>query len=213
MSGTLIIFVKAPVAGRVKTRLAKTIGPGRAAAIYRRLTANTIAHAAAGRWRTILAVDPAAAQSGFDNLWPRRLARIPQRRGDLGRRLRRVFDRPEAGPILIIGSDAPAVRAGHIRAAFKALEGADAVFGPADDGGYWLIGLARRRGRTPAFKGVRWSSPHALDDTIRTMPEHWRIRRLERLADVDDIADLAAAGPGALLRSRASLPRLTPPKR
>ena len=198
----LVIFLKAPVAGRVKTRLAKSLGAGRAAAIYRRLTANTIAHAAAGRWRTVLAVDPVTALSGFESLWPRRLARIAQGGGDLGRRMRRIFDRPEAGPILIIGSDAPAVRASHIRAAFKALEGADAVFGPADDGGYWLIGLARRRGRAPAFKGVRWSSAHALGDTIRTMPEHWRIMRLERLADVDDFADLAAAGPGALRRAQ-----------
>jgi hypothetical protein len=201
MKGTLIIFVKAPVAGRVKTRIAKSLGTGRAAAIYRRLTANTIAHAAAGGWRTILAIDPAAALAGYENLWPRRYARVVQGRGDLGARMRRLFDAAPGGPVIIIGSDAPALRARHIRAAFKALNGADAVFGPADDGGYWLIGLARRRGRTPCFENIRWSSEHALADTIRAMPEYWRIAGLDRLADIDVGDDLAAAGASALMRS------------
>ena len=194
MSGTLIIFVKAPVAGRVKTRLAKSLGPGRAAAIYRRLTAITIAHAAAGRWRTILAVDPAAALSGFQNLWPRRFARVPQGSGDLGARMRRLFDTAAKGPVIIIGSDAPSLRARHIRSAFKALAGADAVLGPAHDGGYWLIGLGRRRGRAPEFVGVRWSSQYALEDTIKSLPKRWRVARIEILADVDDAADLESAG-------------------
>ncbi len=203
MRGTLIILVKAPVAGRVKTRLAKSLGPGRAAAIYRRLTANTIAHASRGRWRTILAVDPASVQSGFDNLWPHRFPRIPQGRGDLGARLRRLFDSAERGPVIIIGSDAPALRARHIRAAFKALDGADAVFGPADDGGYWLIGLARRRSAERLFQNVRWSSAFALDDTLSSLPASFRVRRLALLADIDDAADLKAAGAGAFIRSKA----------
>lgn len=203
MTRTLVIFVKAPVAGRAKTRLAKSLGAGRAAAIYRCLTANTIAQAARGDWRTVLAVDPAAALSGFENLWPPRLLRIVQGGGDLGRRMRRVFDRLGAGPVVIIGSDAPGLRTRHIRAAFTALGGADAVIGPAPDGGYWLIGVAGRRGRGPDFKGVRWSSEHALDDTVRAMPSSFRLRRLEALADVDTVADLEKAGPGALMRSRA----------
>jgi hypothetical protein len=203
MTRTLVIFLKAPVAGRAKTRLGKSLGAGRAAAIYRRLTANTIAHAAPGNWRTVLAVDPAAALIGHGNLWPPHLRRIAQGRGDLGARMRRVFDRFGAGPVVIIGSDAPALRASHIRAAFKALEGADAVFGPAPDGGYWLIGLARRRGRAPDLKGVRWSSEHALEDTIRAMPSAFRIRRIETLGDIDTADDLRLAGPRALMRSAA----------
>ena len=212
MKGTLIIFVKAPVAGRVKTRLAKSLGPGRAAAIYRRLTANTIAHAARGDWRTVLAVDPASALTGYENLWPRRYARVQQGRGDLGARMRRLFDGAPRGPVIIIGSDAPSLRARHIRAAFRALDGTDAVLGPADDGGYWLIGLARRRGRAPTFEGVRWSSEHAMGDTVNAMPEFWQISCLDRLADIDDCGDLAAAGPRALMRSLSMRLHRTLPK-
>jgi uncharacterized protein len=203
MSGTLIIFVKAPIAGRVKTRLAHSLGAGRAAALYRRLAANTIAHAVKGPWRTILAVDPATALCGYSSHWPRQLARRLQGKGDLGARMRRLIDSSIRGPVIIIGSDAPALRARHIRRAFKALDGADAVFGPAPDGGYWLIGLARRRGRSPDFSGVRWSSEHALDDSMRSLPRHWRAGRIDTLADIDDAADLAKAGARALMRSPA----------
>lgn len=203
MRGTLIIFVKAPFAGRVKSRLAKTLGPGRAAAIYRRLTANTIAQATRGPWRMVLAVDPASSVRGFASLWPARLPRVAQGRGNLGDRMGRLLDSAPKGPVVIIGSDAPSLRTRHIRAAFRALGGADAVFGPAPDGGYWLIGLARRRGRAPDFKGVRWSSANALEDTILSLPNDWRVARLETLSDIDDAADLAAAGAGALKRAPA----------
>lgn len=204
MRGALVIFLKAPVAGRVKTRLAGTLGAGRAAAIYRLLTASTVANATRGDWRTMLAVDPVTALSGYADLWPLHLKRIAQGRGDLGARMRRIFDNAPRGPVIIIGSDAPSLRARHIRAAFKALDGADAVFGPAPDGGYWLIGLARRRGRAPAFDGVRWSSEHALADTIRSLPRGWRVKRMESLADIDDAADLAKAGSRALHRTLAT---------
>ncbi len=212
MRGTLIIFVKAPVAGRVKTRLAKGLGPARAAAIYRRLCANAIGEARQGPWRTILAVDPAAAVRGFGNLWPIKLARIAQGRGDLGNRMRRVIDAAPTGPVVIIGSDAPALRARHICAAFNALAGADAVFGPATDGGYWLIGLARRRGAATLFENVRWSSEHALDDTIRSLPVSYRVAGLEQLADIDDAADLLAAGPRALMRTIAAVNKVSAAK-
>lgn len=201
MKRTLIIFVKAPAAGRVKTRLAKALGPARAAAVYRRLCANTIAQASRGPWRTVLAVDPVPAIAGFENLWPRQFHRTPQGRGDLGARMRRLIDAAPSGPVVIIGSDAPALRARHIREAFKALAGADCAVGPAPDGGYWLIGFSRRRGRAPRFERVRWSSEHALGDTIRSLPAGFRIARLGDLADIDDAADLWRAGPGALRRS------------
>jgi rSAM/selenodomain-associated transferase 1 len=201
MTRTLVIFLKAPVAGRAKTRLGKSLGAGRAAAIYRRLSANTIAHGSRGNWRTVLAVDPVTALAGYESLWPPQLDRVAQGRGDLGSRMRRVFDGLAAGPVVIIGSDAPGLRSQHIRAAFKSLEGADAVIGPAPDGGYWLIGLARRRDAARLFKGVRWSSAHALRDTVASLPLSFRVATLETLADVDDAEDLAKAGPCALMRS------------
>ena len=184
----------------MKTRLGADIGMGRAAALFRVMTERTIAEATKGSWRTTLAIDPASALSGWNAAWPTHLPRIPQGGGDLGERMARVFENAPPGPVVIIGADAPGLRARHLRAAFAALVGADAVFGPAADGGYWLIGLARRRPAPDLFADVRWSSAHALDDTIRTLPAAFRIAWLETLSDVDTAADLAMLGPRATAR-------------
>ncbi|MCA8888252.1 MAG: TIGR04282 family arsenosugar biosynthesis glycosyltransferase [Parvularculaceae bacterium] len=210
MRGTLIIIVKAPVAGRVKTRLGAALGPARAAAMFRVLSANTLSRASAGPWRTVLAVDPPGAVAGFENLWPPRFSRIAQMRGDLGARMAAAFALAPPGPVVIIGADAPGVSARHIRAAFAALAGCDAVFGPAEDGGYWLIGLSRRRAVPRLlggglFKNVRWSSPHALADTLAGLPARFRVAMIERLRDLDDGEDFAALGARALRRVRPSV--------
>ncbi|MEZ5917512.1 MAG: TIGR04282 family arsenosugar biosynthesis glycosyltransferase [Parvularculaceae bacterium] len=197
--------MKAPVAGRVKTRLGAALGPARAAAMFRVMSANTLARASAGPWRTMLAVDPPGAVAGFENLWPPRFSRLAQTRGDLGARMAAAFAAAPPGPVVIIGADAPGVGARHIRAAFAALAGGDAVFGPAEDGGYWLIGLSRRRAASGLFKNVRWSSPHALADTLASAPAHYRITMIERLRDLDDGEDFAALGARALRRVRPSV--------
>ncbi len=194
MRGTVIVFAKAPRAGAVKTRLAADIGPARATALFRIMTERTIAEAARGQWRTIVAVDPAAALSGWENLFPPHVTRIPQGGGDLGRRMKRAFASVKEGPAVIIGADAPGLRAAHLRAAFQALAGADAAFGPARDGGYWLIGLANRRAAPDLFESVRWSSPNALADTLKTLPPAFKTAMLEPLSDIDEAADLVHFG-------------------
>ena len=203
MNGTLFIFVKAPVAGNVKTRLAKDIGPARAAALFRLLTMQTIAEARKGGWRTVVAIDPPTALGRFSNCWPPPLPRWVQPKGDLGKRMSAAFRAAPKGPIIIIGADAPAVRVRHIRAAFNALRGHDAVFGPATDGGYWLIGLARRRGVPDLFAEVRWSTPFALADTLSSLPKSFSVATVETLRDLDDGRDMKACGSRALLRSIA----------
>lgn len=195
MRGTLIIMLKAPVAGRVKTRLGAEIGYGRAAAIFRILTKRTIAEARKGGWRTVLAVDPPSAVHGAARFWPPQVTRMAQGRGDLGARMKRMFDAAPPGPVAIIGADAPGLRARHLRKAFAALQGAYAVFGPAEDGGYWLIGLARKRPAPELFDGVRWSTKHALKDTLKTLPQDFDVRMLETLRDVDEAGDLSEIGP------------------
>jgi glycosyltransferase A (GT-A) superfamily protein (DUF2064 family) len=116
---------------------------------------------------------------------------IPQGRGDLGARMARVFRARTIGPVIIIGTDCPAMRKSDIAAAFRALGQADAVFGPAEDGGYWLIGLKRLRGVPHLFDGVRWSSEHALADTRASLPKTWRVAMLRTLSDVDTAAEWA----------------------
>ncbi len=198
---TLIVFVKAPVAGRVKTRLAREVGTGRAAALFRHMLARTYA-AARGPWRAVLAVDPPSAL--HDRPWPRDFDRMAQSGGDLGARMKdafAVFD----GPTVIVGADAPAMRAHHVRKAFRALGRHDAVFGPAADGGYWLIGLAGRKRAPGLFKGVRWSSEHALADTRKTLPADFSVALLETLQDIDEAKDLAALGHMSAMRRERPL--------
>ena len=200
MHGTVIIFVKAPRAGRVKTRLGNSIGMGRAAALFRIMTMRTVREAGKGSWQTLLAVDPPSALSGFGNLWPAHLPRIAQVNGDLGARMAHGFQAVPKGPVVIIGADAPGLRARHLRQAFAALRGSDAVFGPADDGGYWLIGLARRRAAPDLFRDVRWSTSHALADTLATLPSEFQPKQLEVLTDIDEASDLVNFGSHATAR-------------
>ncbi|MEM8937174.1 MAG: TIGR04282 family arsenosugar biosynthesis glycosyltransferase [Pseudomonadota bacterium] len=196
--GTVIVFSKAPRAGAVKTRLAAEIGAGRATALFRVMLDRTITEAQKGPWRLQLAVDPFG---GFERVWPTGVKRIAQGPGDLGARMARVFKDAPAGPVLIIGADAPGLRAHHLRAAFNHLRGADAVFGPAQDGGYWLVGLARRPAALDLFypdlfRNVRWSSEHALSDTLRSLPATFDVQILsDTLADIDEAKDLSALGP------------------
>jgi glycosyltransferase A (GT-A) superfamily protein (DUF2064 family) len=105
----------------------------------------------------------------------------------------RVFASRPPGPVVVVGTDIPGLRARHVEQAFTTLEHKEAVFGPAADGGYWLIGLARRRFAPRAlasrlFRGVRWSSDQALNDTRANLPKGAEGPPLPVLEDVDDAA-------------------------
>lgn len=200
MRGTVFVFVKAPRAGQVKTRLGVGVGMGRAAALFRVLTERTINETAKGGWGAVLAVDPPGAISGWRALWPPHLRRVAQGPGDLGARMGRIISVAPPGPVVIIGADAPGLRVRHLRQAFAALAGADAVFGPAEDGGYWLIGLARRKPASGLFNNVRWSTAHALEDTLASLPLDFDVRYLEVLSDIDEADDLSSLGPRSTAR-------------
>ena len=195
MRGTVFIFAKAARAGAVKTRLAADIGAGRACALFCILTERTVFEVSRGPWRTIVAIDDGAGLRGWENIFPGALERRLQGGGDLGARMARAFAHAPPGPAIIVGADAPGLRTRHIRSAFKALHGADAVFGPAADGGYWLIGLARRRPAPDLFAGVRWSTKFALSDTQKTLPPALKTVMLDRLTDIDEARDLVHLGP------------------
>ncbi|MEL6316510.1 MAG: TIGR04282 family arsenosugar biosynthesis glycosyltransferase [Pseudomonadota bacterium] len=203
----LVIFAKEPRAGRVKTRLGREIGMTVAAAWHRRRATELARRmAAAPGWECWLALSPDAAVRESP-LWPARARRMGQGRGDLGRRMARVFRAGPPGPVVVIGADVPAIARADVAAAFRALGPADAVIGPAADGGYWLIGLRRSPRRAPLglFEGVRWSTEHARADTeatLRGAGAPMRIARLIELRDVDRAADLA---PAARERARRRL--------
>jgi glycosyltransferase A (GT-A) superfamily protein (DUF2064 family) len=143
------------------------------------------------RWELILAVAPDRAGL-MSRVWPADLPRIAQGQGDLGDRMARVMRSLPPGPVAIIGGDIPGVDKPRIARAFAALGHHDAVFGPAPDGGYWLVGC-KRVGALPAgfMQNVRWSSEYALGDTMRIF-DPARVALVDSLQDVDTLADLQA---------------------
>ncbi len=184
----LVVMAREPVAGRVKSRLARQIGIVEATRFYRHASQTVLLRLSrTKRWQTWLAVDPGL--SATRRWWPRNIPLKAQGKGDLAQRMQRIMDWPVHGPIVIVGTDIPGICSHHIAAAFKALGNHDAVFGPATDGGYWLVGL-RRCPRVPKpFAGVRWSSPFALSDTRNNLS----LQRTAEIAvqqDVDDGEDL-----------------------
>jgi len=200
----LVIMAKAPRIGRVKSRLARGIGRVGAWMFYRRtLALVTRSLAADRRWTTWLAVSPDNAVHD-DRIWPPSCPRLTQGGGDLGQRMGRVMDIMTPGPVVIIGADIPDIRRRHIAAAFAALGRCDAVFGPADDGGYWLVGLRRRPRIVSIFDPVRWSTEHALTDTRANLPDDAKIVFLETLTDVDDVSDLVRRSKNSPIRKSDS---------
>jgi len=186
----LVIMLKEPRVGRVKTRLARDIGAVAATWWFRHQTGRLIRRLDDRRWRLWLGVSPDAALAS--RAWPTHLPRIAQGSGDLGRRMTRLFQRLPSGPALIVGGDIPGITRTHVNRAFRALGGHDAVFGPTVDGGYWLVGLKRMAPTPPAlFTDVRWSTEHALSDTLAGL-SGLRIAFVETLQDVDTVADLSA---------------------
>jgi glycosyltransferase A (GT-A) superfamily protein (DUF2064 family) len=134
------------------------------------------------RWQTLLAVSPDSAVGA--RFWPRGIERLAQGRGDLGARMQRLFRLLPPGPAIIVGSDIPSIAASDIACAFRLLGNADAVFGRAPDGGYWLVGLRRTPRLLAPFVGVRWSGPHALADTLGNLKGS-RVALAATLSDVD----------------------------
>jgi rSAM/selenodomain-associated transferase 1 len=186
---TLVIFAKAPVPGRVKTRLARVLGDEAACAVYRELLAGVLGRLdRAPGWRTVMAVTPDAA-ADQPALWPTDTPRLGQGPGELGARMLRVLARAApVAPVVVVGSDIPGLDASHVGAAFAALARHDLVLGPAADGGFWLIG-ARIPPPASLFDGVRWSSPDTLADTLANVVAGSGpgVALLpDRLEDVDD---------------------------
>lgn len=217
MKTSVIVFAKAPVAGLAKTRLAPALGAEGAAALAARLLRHALAQATgAGLGPVELCGAPDATHPALREAASACGATLAaQGDGDLGERMHRAIARHVAAGrrALLMGSDAPALQAATLRAAAAALDDHDAVFVPALDGGYVLVGLARAEPRL--FLGLRWSHPGVMADArerLRAAGLRWR--ELPALPDIDEPADLvhlppgwlppAAGGSGAPVRQGAS---------
>ena len=181
----VVIFAKAPVLGRVKSRLAADIGWLAATAFQRQTLAATCRRLRHGRpWRLWLAVTPDRS-TGRNGLWPAGPQRRAQGAGDLGQRMDRAFRRLPPGPVVIVGSDIPDIPVAAIKRAFALLGRNDVVVGPSGDGGYWLIGQRRSPRVLSLFGDIRWSSRHALADTLANLGKN-RVALVEARDDIDD---------------------------
>ncbi len=199
---TLLVFAKAPEPGRVKTRLARTIGEEKAAALYRRVGRQVVDQLRGGPYRTVVCYAPADADDSVRAwLGPHGVVFRPQGPGDLGARMAEAFDDAfdDADRVCIVGTDAPEVDRAVVREAFRALERADLVLGPARDGGYYLMAL--RRPVPELFRDVPWSTGDVLDATLeRARCLGLDVTLLDERSDIDTADDL---DPGTLARLRS----------
>ncbi|NQV79215.1 MAG: glycosyltransferase [Alphaproteobacteria bacterium] len=191
----LIVFARAPQYGAVKTRLARQIGAGAAWRAYQGMTAAALREVAdSPLWQARLAVTPPAFARRA-RFWSTRSVSEPQAQGDLGQRMAVALTTASVrGPAIIVGTDIPAMTRQHVRDAFDLLARHDVVFGPAMDGGFWLVGVRQGLPTTVLahlFDGVRWSTASALEDTIRNVRHPRTLAYAATLRDVDDADDLA----------------------
>ncbi len=186
----LILFLKAPRLGFVKSRLAASIGETAALQAYQTLVDILIKRLS--RLRAIelrFTPDDAIAEVGHWLVpgW----TSAPQLDGDLGSRLNRAFNdafQSDCNRVVVIGSDCPTVTPDDIESAWQALETHEVVLGPATDGGYWLIGS--RRPQPELFRGIAWSTPQVLEQTLRRAESlGLTVHQLQERSDVDTASD------------------------
>jgi rSAM/selenodomain-associated transferase 1 len=193
MSRVLGVFAKWPRPGLVKTRLAAVLGPDRAAQIADAFLRDTLDRLAAvvPATRRVIAFAPDDAKAHFADLVGGRFALRPQGDGDLGARIKPFLSAElavGADTVVIVGTDSPTLPVSLVEAAFCELERADIVLGPATDGGYYLLGCARRV--PPVFDGVSWGTSYVLAETLARLPADFRVGVLPPWYDVDTPDDL-----------------------
>jgi len=194
----LVVFVKAPRPGAVKTRLVPALGPDGAAAVYRAMARGVLAATTPrpGEYERLVFFDPEDAAEEM-RAWLPGLRLIPQSGPDLGARMSHALSlalRRGAGAAAVIGTDAPGIDRGRIVEALAALESHDVVLGPAADGGYYLLALSRPH--PELFSGISWSTPGVLAETqARAADAGLRVHLLPDLRDVDTADDLRVEWP------------------
>jgi rSAM/selenodomain-associated transferase 1 len=206
----LIVFARPAVPGRCKTRLAKRVGPRGAASLQQAFLDDTMRLTRGVDADRVLAVDGDPMQPTVFAFAAREHVPAERQVGDdLGARMHACFVKhlDEADAVAIVGSDAPTLDPAMIARAFDRLDGADVVLGPADDGGYWLVGA--RGAAPPIFDGVPWGTEVVLAETLaRGERAGLRVALADRWWDVDEPADLER-----LRRALADDPTIAPATR
>lgn len=196
----VLVFAKAPVEGRVKTRLARSIGERRATRLYRKVGRRVVDQLRGGPYRIVVCHDPPDAGDEVRSwLESADLELRPQRGAGLGERMREAFEwaLARAPRVCVVGTDAPGVGRGIVEEALSSLDDADVVLGPATDGGYYLLALSEPR--PELFRDVEWSTPSVLDRTLERAEElGLTVRLLDERTDLDTVDDLERLGLGTV---------------
>lgn len=205
----LIIFIKNPVQGRVKTRLAASLGDAQALAIYRQLLAHTRAQALACTAERLLFYSDTIDEQ---DEWPAAFfTKQLQQGADLGARMAHAIGQAldEAAQAVLIGSDIPGLRAEMLEEAFAALDTHDFVLGPATDGGYYLIGM--RQPQPTVFENIEWSTATVFAETSRRIAAlAASCHLLPSLSDIDTAADWQAWQAQLSVAERGQFPPMYP---
>ena len=184
----IIVFVRTPELGKVKTRLAKSIGDVSALTIYKLLLKHTETVLHDLSFDKVVYYSEKVEENDF---WEARLFEKKLQKGaDLGERMQHAFETAfEQGyqKVLIIGSDLFDLKSIHITTAFEALENHDLTIGPSLDGGYYLLGMKELY---PAvFKNKKWGTDSILGNTLKDLQQQ-NVKLLEALNDIDTFEDL-----------------------
>jgi hypothetical protein len=188
----LVIFAKAPQAGLAKTRLIPALGATGAAELARQMLTHTLAQALATGAQVELCMSPAAGDLAWRGVaLPGTVKLTAQGEGELGERMNRAMNRAltQQAAVLLMGSDCPALSAGHMAEAAAQLKHHDAVLIPAADGGYVLIGL--KAPCPEVFAPMAWSTSVVAAETLQRLAAlKKRVWLGPTLHDIDDAADL-----------------------
>jgi rSAM/selenodomain-associated transferase 1 len=193
MMKLLAMFAKLWTPGDVKTRLAAALGPERAAAIQQLFVETLAARFVQTADDRYIVFTPPAAETAFRAVAKDQWRLTPQADGDLGSRMRTFFEAAltQFDRVVLIGSDSPDLPAEFVSNAFVALQSHEVVLGPAQDGGYYLVGAARIA--PPIFDEIPWSTARVWPQTIaRLRARNCRWHELPAWYDVDEIHDLRA---------------------
>lgn len=192
-NNALILFIKAPGLGRVKTRLQPELTPEQALSLYRAMVEDIVRQLdAAGFWDLKIFFTPADSRGAIKNWLGDQFEYFPQHGDDLGEKMNNAIaemQKQKYQKAVLIGSDIPTLDATTIVRAFRHLDECDVVIGPSKDGGYYLIGM--KRPCAELFQDISWSSNLVLNQTIqKARASALEIVQMEQQSDIDTYADV-----------------------
>jgi rSAM/selenodomain-associated transferase 1 len=190
----LLFFVKNPKKGKVKSRLAVSIGVDSAVRAYKNMAVQMLSTLKKGTFPFYICFFPRNAQKPIEHWLGKQYRYVPQKGKDLGERMRNGFAEVFSmgyKRVVLIGSDIPDLPIENVEEAFESLKKVDAVIGPAYDGGYYLIGFKDKTYFPQVFEGIAWGTKNVFEETMRKLKRFRRaVYVLPYQRDIDTAEDL-----------------------